>query len=216
MSRWLGSLGILRYCREGLDLKAKILTSTKQQDMNLKGFQCPFLRQENQRLTYGVVSEGVFAESLWKFCGKFADNTFYCARKGCGNSAESLRKFHGNLRKIFWNDPFPNDPISVVLRERHININFLVRLLLGHPRECPGDKPGLSPGQSGLSQGQTQVFSLLYTVEAQFVPGTNPVCPGDIPGTKGGRKSLCVKSLCAFFVPYFLKRIGPVTKVVNS
>ena len=65
-------------------------------------------------------------------------------------------------------------------RKRHININFLVRLLLG----------------------QTQVFSLLYTMEAQFVPGTNPVCPGDIAGTKGGRKSLCVKSLCAFFVPY--------------
>ena len=39
-------------------------------------------------------------------------------------------------------------------------------------------------------------------MEAQFVPGTNPVCPGDIPGTKGGRKSLCVKNLCAFFVPY--------------
>ena len=54
----------------------------------------------------------------------------------------------------------------------------------------------------GLSQGQTQVFFLFYTAEAQFVPGTNPVCPWDIPGTKGGRQSLCVKSLCAFFVPY--------------
>ena len=69
----------------------------------------------SQQLTYGVVSEGVFAEILRKFCGKFADNTFYCARKGCGNSAESLRKFHGNLRKIFCSDPFLNDPISVVL-----------------------------------------------------------------------------------------------------
>ena len=54
----------------------------------------------------------------------------------------------------------------------------------------------------GLSQGQTQVFFLFYTAEAQFVPETNPVCPRDIPGTKGGRQSLCVKSLCAFFVPY--------------
>ena len=73
-----------------------------------------------QQLTYGVVSEGVFAESLRKFCGNSAESsqrtTFYCARKGCGNSAESLRKFHGNLRKIFCNDPFPNDPISVLLR----------------------------------------------------------------------------------------------------
>ena len=47
-------------------------------------------------------------------------------------------------------------------RKRHININFLVRLLLG----------------------QTQVFSLFYTMEAQFVPGTNPVCPWDNPGAK--------------------------------
>ena len=53
----------------------------------------------------------------------------------------------------------------------------------------------MSPGQSGFVPG------LLYTVEAQFAPGTNPVCPGDIQGTKGGRKSLCVKRLCAFFVP---------------
>ena len=88
-------------------------------------------------------------------------------------------------------------------RKRHININFLVRLLLGHPGNVPGTNRVCPRDKVGLSQGQTQVFSLLYTVEAQFVPGTNPVCPSDIPGTKGGRKSLCVKSLCAFFVPYF-------------
>ena len=61
---------------------------------------------------------------------------------------------------------------------------------------CPRDKVG-------LSQGQTQVFSLLYTVEAQFVPGTNPVCNGDIPGTKGGRKSLCVKKFMCLFRSLF-------------
>ena len=71
----------------------------------------------SQQLTYGVVSEGVFAESLRKFCGKFAETTFYCARKGCGISAESLRKFRGNLRKFFCNDPFPNDPISELLNQ---------------------------------------------------------------------------------------------------
>ena len=80
---------------------------------------------------------------------------------------------------------------------KHININFLVRLLLGHPGNVPGTNRACPRDKVGLSQGQTQVFSLLYTVEAQFVPGTNPVCPRDIPGTKGGRKSLCVKSLCA-------------------
>ena len=59
---------------------------------------------------------GKFAEILRKFCGKFADTTSYCARKGCGNSAESLRKFRRNSRKIFCNDPFPNDPISELLK----------------------------------------------------------------------------------------------------
>ena len=87
-------------------------------------------------------------------------------------------------------------------RKRHININFLVRLLLGHPGNVPGTNRVCPRDKVGLSQGQTQVVSLFYTAEAQFVPGTNPVCPWDIPGTKGGRKSLCVKSLCASFVPY--------------
>ena len=56
--------------------------------------------------------------SLRKVCGnsaesllKFATHTFYCVRKGCGNSA-----VRGNLRKIFCNDPFPNDPISEMLK----------------------------------------------------------------------------------------------------
>ena len=88
-------------------------------------------------------------------------------------------------------------------RKRHININFLVRLLLGHPGNVPGTNRVCPWDKVGLSQGQTQVFFLFYTAEAQFVPGTNPVCPWDIPGTKGGRQSLCVKSLCAFFVPYW-------------
>ena len=67
---------------------------------------------------------------------------------------------------------------------------------------APGTTTGLSQGQTdkpGLSLGQTRVFSLFYTVEAQFVPGTNPVCPWDKPVTKGDRKSLCIKRLCAFF-----------------
>ena len=78
----------------------------------------------NQQFTYGVVSEGVFAESSRKFCGKFAE---ICnnkkkrllrqerLRKFCRNSAESLQKLRGNLRKVFCNDPFPNDPISELL-----------------------------------------------------------------------------------------------------
>ena len=63
---------------------------------------------------------------------------------------------------------------EIQARKRHININFLVRLPLGRPPVCPRDNPG-------LSLGQTRVFSLFYTVEARFVPGTNPVCPWDKP-----------------------------------
>ena len=69
----------------------------------------------SQQFTYGVVSEGVVAESLRKFCGDFAE---ICkkyvplrqerVRKFCGKFAEISRR----LRKIFCNDPFPNDPIS--------------------------------------------------------------------------------------------------------
>ena len=63
----------------------------------------------------GVVSEGVFAESLRKFCGNSAESSrkirFIAPRKG----VESLRKFRGNLRKMFCNDPFPNNPISELL-----------------------------------------------------------------------------------------------------
>ena len=125
---------------------------------------------------------------MWKFCGNFAEITFYCGRKGCGHSAESLRNFEKivgagfrqngffadffffgrqifsrifspdffssffvgksaqknppgkspeksskfyttkilqhisadwpeqKLRNFFWNDPFPNDPRSELLR----------------------------------------------------------------------------------------------------
>ena len=57
----------------------------------------------SQQFTYGVVSEGVFAESLQKFCGKFADSCKNVHFIASGNSAESLQKIRGNLRKIFCN-----------------------------------------------------------------------------------------------------------------
>ena len=76
-------------------------------------------------------------------------------------------------------------------RKRHININFLVRLLLGHPgnvpgtnRACPRDKPRFSP--------------YFTQVEAQFVPGKNPVCPGDIPGRRAAERVYVLK----VYVPF--------------
>ena len=76
----------------------------------------PNLGRDSQQLTCGVVSEGVFAESVRKFCGKFPETTFYCVRKGCGNSAESLRKFAEICGKFSAMTPFPNDPISELSR----------------------------------------------------------------------------------------------------
>ena len=99
-----------------------------------------------------------------------------------------------SLKRVFGYNA--SDINNYQARKRHIDINFLVRLLLGHPGNVPGTNRECPRDKVGLSQGQTQVFSLFYTAEAQFVPGS-----WDIPGTKGGRKSLCVKSLCASFVP---------------
>ena len=67
---------------------------------------------KGQQFTYGVVSEGFFAESLRKFCGKFAEICKEMRFIVPGKGAEILRKVRGNLWKFFWNDPFPNDPIS--------------------------------------------------------------------------------------------------------
>ena len=55
----------------------------------------------------------------------------------------------------------------------------------GHTRFVLGTKPS-------LCLEQTQVFSLLYTAEAQFVPGTNPVRPWANSGSHGGRKSVYI------------------------
>ena len=68
-----------------------------------------------QQLTYGVVSEGFFAESLRKFCG----NSRKLRGIASGKGAEILRKVCGNFAKIFGKfsamTPFPNDPISELL-----------------------------------------------------------------------------------------------------
>ena len=60
----------------------------------------------------GSLAKGFLRNVLRKFCRKFAEtckNAVYCVRKECGNSAE-------NQRKYFCNNPFPNDPISELLK----------------------------------------------------------------------------------------------------
>ena len=67
-----------------------------------------------------VLTNGLLMGSLAKgFLRKVCGNSAEILRKIRGNyvllRAESLRKFRGNLRKFFCDDPFPNDPISELL-----------------------------------------------------------------------------------------------------
>ena len=50
---------------------------------------------------------------------------------------------------------------------------------LGTPRECPRDKPGLSPGQSGFVPGTNPGFLLI-------LHSGSPVCPWDKPSLSLG------------------------------
>ena len=43
----------------------------------------------------------------------------------------------------------------------------------------------MSQGQTGFVKRDKPRFSPYFTVEAQFVPGTNPVCPWDNPEDEG-------------------------------
>ena len=72
---------------------------------------------------------------------------------------------------------------------------------------CSWDNPGNVPGTNRvcswdkptLSQGQSQVLALFTEWKPSLLQGETQFVPGTIPGTKGGRKSLCVRSLSAFF-----------------
>ena len=65
-----------------------------------KNFGLIFRTLENQQLTYGVVSEGVFAESLRKFCGISAESSRKLRSIAPGKGAEILRKVCGNFAEI--------------------------------------------------------------------------------------------------------------------
>ena len=54
----------------------------------------------DQQFTYGVVSEGLFAESLRKFCAKFAEILLKIRLIASAKGAEILRKVCGNSQKF--------------------------------------------------------------------------------------------------------------------
>ena len=93
-------------------------------------------------------------------------------------------------------------------RKRHININFFVRLVPVFTGFVPGTNPVCPWDKSGEKQGQTQEFSLFYTVEARF----HRVCPWDKPGLSQGQsrgrraaQKVYVKNI---YVPFSLARYG--------
>ena len=91
-------------------------------------------------------------------------------------------------------------------RKRHININFFFRLVPVFTGFVPGTTPVCPWDKPGEKQGQTQEFSLFYTVEARF----HRVCPWDKPGLSQGQsrgrraaQKVYVKKV---YVPFSLAR----------
>ena len=97
---------------------------------------------------------------------------------------------------VFRNTPFDVSFLQKALslgdvqaRERHININFFVQLVLGRPRVCPGDFTGFVPETNPVKTwdkpGLSPYFTQWKPGKPGFVPGKNPVCPWDNPGDEG-------------------------------
>ena len=96
-------------------------------------------------------------------------------------------------------------PPEIQARKRHININFFVRLVPIFIGFVPGTNP-VCPWDKSEKQGQTQEFSLFYTVEARF----HRACPWDKPGLSQGQsrgrraaRRVYVKKI---YVPFSLTR----------
>ena len=80
-----------------------------------------------QQFTFGVVSEGVF---VLKVCGNSTETSRKLSKHirfiASGKGAEILQKVCGNFAEIcFFNDPFPNHPISELLTCLSLRIDYL-------------------------------------------------------------------------------------------
>ena len=62
----------------------------------------------------GSLAKGSLRKFQRKFRGKLQNIVLLCQEE-CRNSAESFQKFCGNFQTNFYNDSFPNDPISELL-----------------------------------------------------------------------------------------------------
>ena len=90
-------------------------------------------------------------------------------------------------------------------RKRHINTNFLVRLLLGRPRECPRDKPGFSLGQAHFVLGTNPGFLAILHNRSPVCPWDKPsLCPGQSRGRRAAQKVYVLKVYVPFSLANFL------------
>ena len=92
-------------------------------------------------------------------------------------------------------------------RKGHININLLVRLLLGHPGNVPGTNRACPRDKVGLSQGQTQVFFLFYTAEASLSLGQTQFVPGTFRGRRAADRAYVLKVYVPFSFPSFRQEL---------
>ena len=108
----------------------------------------------NQQFTqrYGVVSEGVIAESFTEILRGFSGNLQRCGllcqkrvRKFCGNCGF----FTEILRNFFYNDPFLNDPMSELKQKKkpkdEVSGTDIPRTSGGHSGRSPGSKLRAGP-----------------------------------------------------------------------
>ena len=68
-------------------------------------------------------------------------------------------------------------------------------------RECPRDKPGLSPGQSGFVPGTKPRFLLILHSGSPVCPWDKPSCPGDIRGRRAADRVYVLKVYVPFSFP---------------
>ena len=160
-------------CMRGLSLFKMARISSAWSPSNDKAL-CPIINRRSFSVSGSAGSAICFHTLL--FLGS-------CAADGLGDA--NRRKPQKSLKK----SPGASGP-GAQARKKHININFFVRLV----PVFTGLVPGTNWDKSGENQGQTQEFSLFYTVEARFHRvlslGQTRFVPGTNPGTKGGTENL--------------------------
>ena len=101
--------------------------------------------------------------------------------------------------------PVHPTPALIKARKRHININFIVRLVLGQPQVCPGDFTGFVCGTNSVKPWTNPEFLLILHSGSPANPGLSEgqtrVCPWDKPWGRRAAQKVYVKKV---YVPFLL------------